>query len=151
MNENLRRLLMVLRDTAPGAVWLGASMLYRGDDARRLARLAAVAAETRMPLIATGDVLYHAPERRRLQDVLTCIRDHVTLAGAGRRLEANAERHLKAPHEMARLFRDTPEAVAATLRLIERCQLLARRTALRISRRDPRGFCHAAGGVAGLH
>ncbi len=97
-------------------------MRYRGDDARRLARLAALAGAARVPLIATGDVLYHAPERRPLQDVMTCIREHVTLATAGRRLEANAERHLKAPEEMARLFRAAPEAVDETLHLLERCK-----------------------------
>ena len=115
-------LLLILREAAPRAVWLGASMLYRGDDARRLARLAAIAAEARVPLIAVGDVLYHAPERRALQDVLTCVREHTTLATAGRLLEANAERHLKPPAEMARLFRDAPQAVTETLRFLERCR-----------------------------
>ncbi len=118
----LLHLLLILREAAPRAVWLGASMLYRGDDARRLARLAAIAAEARVPLIAVGDVLYHAPERRALQDVLTCVREHTTLATAGRLLEANAERHLKPPAEMARLFRDAPQAVTETLRFLERCR-----------------------------
>jgi error-prone DNA polymerase len=115
-------ILFRLRKAARLAVWLGASMLYRGDDARRLARLAAVASAARVPLIAIGDVLYHVPERRPLQDVVTCIREHLTLATAGRRLEANAERHLKPPAEMARLFRATPQAVTETLRFIERCR-----------------------------
>ncbi|MEZ5788615.1 MAG: OB-fold nucleic acid binding domain-containing protein [Xanthobacteraceae bacterium] len=97
-------------------------MLYRGDDARRLARLAALAAESKTPLIAMGDVLYHAPERRALQDVVTCIREHLTLDNAGRRLQANAERHLKSPDEMARLFRAAPQAVAETLRFLDRCR-----------------------------
>src|SRR5262249_37420763 len=79
-----------------------------------------VAGEARVPLIAVGDVLYHVPERRTLQDVMTCIREHVTLAAAGRTLEANAERHLKPPPEMARLFRDAPQAIEATLRFLER-------------------------------
>ncbi len=117
--DALVALLAALREAAP-RVWLGASMRYRGDDARRLARLAAIASAVRVPLLATGDVLYHAPERRPLQDVMTCIREHLTLANAGRRLEANAERHLKPPQEMARLFRDAPEAVTETLRLLER-------------------------------
>jgi error-prone DNA polymerase len=120
-DEELTDLLHHLGAAAPRAVWLGASMRYRGDDARRLARLAAVAGQTRVPLIAVGDVLYHAPERRALQDVMTCIRQHLTLATAGRRLDANAERHLKPPHEMARLFREAPQAIAETLRFLERC------------------------------
>ena len=53
---------------------------------------------------------------------MTCIREHVTLATAGRRLEANAERHLKAPREMARLFRNAPEAVEETLRFLDGCR-----------------------------
>ena len=114
-------LLHTLRTAAPRAVWLAASMLYRGDDARRLARLKAIAAEASVPLIAVGDVLYHVPERRPLQDVVTCIREHVTIDQAGRRLEANAERHLKTPAEMARLFRAAPNALAETEQLIERC------------------------------
>ena len=68
-----------------------------------------------------NDVLYHAPERRPLQDVMTCIREHVTIDNAGRLLEANAERHLKSPREMARLFRRAPEAIDRTLRFLDRC------------------------------
>ena len=71
------------------------SMLYRGDDARRLAKLSDIAARARVPLIAVNDVLYHVPERRELQDVVTCIREKTTIDKAGKLLEANAERHLK--------------------------------------------------------
>jgi error-prone DNA polymerase len=120
LKDPLTALLQALREATQ--VWLGAGMRYRGDDARRLARLAALANTAKVPLIATGDVLYHTPERRPLQDVMTCIREHVTLATAGRRLEANAERHLKAPQEMARLFRAAPEAIGETLHLLDRCK-----------------------------
>ncbi|MDQ2081796.1 OB-fold nucleic acid binding domain-containing protein [Xanthobacteraceae bacterium Astr-EGSB] len=120
--RGISSLLARLREAAPRAVWLAASMRYRGDDARRLARRAALAGEARLPLIGVGDVLYHAPERRPLQDVMTCVREHVTLATAGRRLEANAERHLKSSGEMTRLFRAAPQAVAETLRFLERCR-----------------------------
>ena len=88
-----------------GRAYLAAQHLYRGDDARRLARLAAIGEATGLPLLATNEVLYHLPERRPLQDVLTCIREGCTIAEAGYRLAANAERHLKPPQEMARLFR----------------------------------------------
>jgi error-prone DNA polymerase len=115
-------LTRLAQTTARRSVWLAASLLYRGDDNRRLARLAQIAADVRVPLIAVNDVLYHAPERRALQDVVTCIREHVTLTAAGRRLEANAERHLKAPDEMARLFRAAPEAIVQTLVFLERCR-----------------------------
>jgi error-prone DNA polymerase len=72
--------------------------------------------------VATNDVLYHTPERRPLQDVLTCIREHCTLETAGYRLEANAERHLKSPAEMARLFQGFEAAVAQTEAIAARCQ-----------------------------
>ena len=117
--DGLRTLLVRLKKAASRrAVWLAAGMLYRGDDARRLAILADVADSAFVPLIAVNDVLYHVPERRALQDVVTCIREHLTLEAAGRRLEANAERHLKSPEEMARIFRDAPRAIAETQRFL---------------------------------
>src|SRR5215470_7903701 len=117
--DALRAVLGRLQDTS--AVWLGASMLYRGDDQRRLAQLKRTAADATVSLIAVNDVLYHLPERRALQDVVTCIREHVTIDAAGRRLAANAERHLKAPGEMARLFRAAPEALRETEKFVARC------------------------------
>ena len=71
------------------------------------------------PLIATNDALMHAPERRALADVLACIREKTTLEAAGRLTQANAERHLKGPREMARLFAEAPEAVAETIRFLD--------------------------------
>ena len=79
-----------------------------------------------MPLIAVNDVLYHHPDRRQLQDVVTCIREHLTIDQAGRRLAVNAERYLKPPAEMARLFGDAPQAIAETCALGETLDLLAR-------------------------
>ncbi|MGQ3283290.1 error-prone DNA polymerase [Bosea sp. (in: a-proteobacteria)] len=116
----LPALLARLDEAAPGSLWLGASMHRRGDDRRRLARLKAIAAATRTPLLATNDVLYDSAEQRDLQDVLTCIREGVSIERAGRLLEANAERHLKMPQEMIRLFRDAPEAIAETRHLLAR-------------------------------
>jgi error-prone DNA polymerase len=101
-------------------VWLAASLLYRGDDRRRLMRLYRIATTAGVPLLATNEVLYHHPARRPLQDVLTCIREKTTIDAIGRRLEANAERYLKPGHEMARLFRDLPEAIAETMRFAGR-------------------------------
>ena len=106
-----------LRAIAPGRVRLAASMLYRGQDRARLAHIKALAREAEVPLIAVNDVHYHHPDRRMLADVLTCIRDKVTIDRAGRKLAVNAERFLKAPEEMARLFRDAPEAIEETMRL----------------------------------
>ncbi|HET7192897.1 MAG TPA: error-prone DNA polymerase [Pseudolabrys sp.] len=109
-----------LRSSPANGVWLAASLLYRGDDRRRLARLHRIADAAGVPLLATNDVLYHHPTRRPLQDVLTCIREKTTIETIGKRLEANAERHLKPADEMARLFRDVPEAIAETISFAER-------------------------------
>ena len=113
-------ILARLKHTNADGVWLAASLLYRGDDKRRLARLHHLALAAKVPLLATNEVLYHHPARRRLQDVLTCIREKTTIEAIGRRLEANAERYLKPPHEMARLFRELPEAIAETMRFARR-------------------------------
>src|SRR6516162_10056412 len=105
-----------------GRAYLAAHHLYRGDDARRLARLAALGKATGLPLVATNDVLYHVPQRRPLQDMLTCIREGCVISEAGYRLAANAERHLKPPQEMARLFRGREDAVERSLEIVERCR-----------------------------
>jgi error-prone DNA polymerase len=112
-------LLSRLREAAPRRVRLAASMLYRGRDRARLARTAALAREAGVPLIAINDVHYHHPDRRQLADVLTCIREKLVIDRAGRKLATNAERFLKPGEEMARLFRDAPEAIEETLRLSE--------------------------------
>jgi len=105
-----------------GRAYLAAHHLYRGDDAQRLARLTSLGEATGLPLVATNDVLYHLPERRPLQDVLTCIREGCWIAEVGFRLAANAERHLKPPQEMARLFRGHQDAVERSLEIVEHCR-----------------------------
>jgi error-prone DNA polymerase len=116
--EPLERLLPSLNEAAPGRVWLAATMHRRGDDRRRLAGLKHVAIASNVPLLAVNDVLYAGPEQRDLQDLLTCIREGTTIAEAGRRLEVNAERHLKPPKEMVRLFCDYPAAIEETKNLL---------------------------------
>jgi error-prone DNA polymerase len=106
---------------APGRTWLAARYTYSGRNRERIARLEELAASANVPLVATNDVLYHAPDRRPLQDVLTCIREHCTIDTAGYRLEANAERHLKHPAEMARLFQGFEAAIEQTQVIAERC------------------------------
>ncbi|HEY2229919.1 MAG TPA: PHP domain-containing protein, partial [Xanthobacteraceae bacterium] len=115
-------LLTRLAEKSEHSIWLAASMRYRGDDGRRCARLADIAGRAAVPLIAVNDVLYHAAKRRTLQDIVTCIREHVTIDAAGRLLEANAERHLKPPAEMARLFRKYPDAIRQTEIFLEGCR-----------------------------
>jgi error-prone DNA polymerase len=115
------QLTRVRQALAGAEVYLAASYTYRGDDRARIAALARLAARCATPLVATGDVLYHAPQRRDLQDVLTCVREKTTIREAGLKLEANAERHLKRPAEMARLFRGYDDAIARTLAIADAC------------------------------
>ncbi len=112
-DETLRVCLRELHQKC-GAVWLAARFIFDGEDRRRLRLLKTLAAETGARLIATTEPLHHSPERRPLLDVVTCIRQKTTLDTAGSRLASNAERHLKSPAEVARLYRDAPEAVVET-------------------------------------
>lgn len=119
-SPDLAGALSRLAKAAPGRVWLGASMSYAGSDGRRLAICHEIAAGAGIPLLATNEALYARPDDRPLHDIMTCIRFGTTIHRAGRLLEANAERHLKAPAEMARLFAVCPEAIAETIRFAER-------------------------------
>jgi len=113
--------LLAWREAWPDDLYLAAAALWRGDDRRRLARLAAMGERTGAPMIATNAVLYHHPDRRMLQDVLTCIREGTTIDKAGRRLQANGERFLKPPEVMARLFRGHEAALARTMDVARAC------------------------------
>ena len=101
-------------------LWIASSCLYGPDDRERLAQLISLSHHTKAPLVATNDVHYHVADRRPLQDVLTCIRLGCTLPEAGFRLFAHAERHLKRPQEMARLFAKYPQAIARTVQIAQR-------------------------------
>ena len=106
----------------PGLRYLAASYLYTGDDLARIARLDALAKAQGLSLLATNQVLYHAPQRRPLHDVMTAIRHKTTVAAAGHLLEANAERHLKSPEAMQRLFARWPHAIGAARELADACR-----------------------------
>jgi len=99
-------------------LYIAASRSYNGDDAKRLHRIG----QTGIPMVATNDVHYHEPERRQLQDVVTCVREKCTINNAGFKLYANAERHLKPIDEMLRLFRQYPDAIARTQEIADACQ-----------------------------
>ena len=114
--------LLELINNFKNRIYLAASKLYQGDDERRITALAKLAAHAGVPLVATNDIHVHSPARRPLLDVLACIREHCTIREAGFRLHANAERHLKPPEEMARLFARYPDAIARTREIVERCR-----------------------------
>jgi error-prone DNA polymerase len=100
---------------------VAACYLYRGDDVARINALDALARAHGLGLLATNDVLYHEPARRPLHDVMTAIRHRTTVAAAGLLLEPHAERHLKSPAEMIRLFERWPHAIAAARALADAC------------------------------
>ncbi len=114
----LREYKELLGDT----LYLAASRRYQGDDSKYIYRLAELASQFKIPLVATNDVHYHEPGRRQLQDIVTCIREKCTINNAGYRLHPNAERYLKSIDEMQRLFRQYPDAIRLTQEIAEACR-----------------------------
>ena len=122
-------------------VYLAAAHLYRGNDDTRIARIAAVAHQTGVPLVATNHVLMHAPRRRVLADVLTCIREKCTIEEAGHRVLKNAERHLKSGAEMTALLTNHPGAIARTIEIVERISSLSMICAMNIRMKSRTAGC----------
>ncbi len=103
-------------------LYMGACRRYQGDDSKYLFQLTQLSSQLNIELIATNDVHYHEPGRRQLQDVLTCIREKHTIYTAGFLLHPNAERFLKPPGEMDRLFRQYPGAIQKTQEIVKACK-----------------------------
>ncbi|MEO5322842.1 error-prone DNA polymerase [Mesorhizobium sp. CC13] len=114
----LRRLREAFGDRA----YMALTLRRRPNDQLRLHELSNLAAQMRVPTVVTNDVLFHEPGRRILQDVVTCIRHNVTIDELGERRERHADRYLKPPEEMHRLFGRYPEALARTFEIAERCR-----------------------------
>ncbi len=104
------------------SLYLAINRSYTGSDQKRMFRLAELSQQFNIPLAATNDVHYHEPQRRQLQDVLTCVREKCTIYNAGYKLHENAERYLKPVDEMHRLFRPYPQAISNALHIAEQCQ-----------------------------
>ncbi|WP_281856713.1 error-prone DNA polymerase [Litoreibacter halocynthiae] len=105
----------------PGHVFLGAVPRYDGSDQTYLNACAGLALRTSAPMVAVGDVLMHHGSRKQLADVLTCMREHITIDQIGTRALPNSERRLKGYADMARLFRNHPAALRRTLEITARC------------------------------
>ncbi|ACP26920.1 DNA polymerase III, alpha subunit [Sinorhizobium fredii NGR234] len=118
--EILEALLEKLKASAGNRLYLGLAPRYDSFDRHDFAVLATVARSLDVRLLATNDALYHDPHYRPLADVVTAIREHVPIASAGFLLQKNAERHLKGPKEMVRLFRDYPEAIVNANKFFKR-------------------------------
>ncbi len=110
-----------LRDAFGDRLYALVTRHRRAEEAPRERRLRERARRYGIPTAAAAEVLYHHPSRRRLQDVLTCIRHRVPLTAAGRLIKPNAEHDLKSPSTFAALFRDDPDSVARTLEVAARC------------------------------
>ena len=111
-----------LKRALPTLKHIAASYLYHGDDRGRINQLDRIAKGHGLSILATNDVQYHAPDRRPLQDVMTCILHKTTISKAGFLLQANAERHLKSPAQMQVLFADWPHAIRATRDVADACK-----------------------------
>jgi error-prone DNA polymerase len=120
--DNYKVALKEYRNHLGSALYLGISRSYQANDNKRMHRLAQLSGALGIKLVAINDVHYHIPERRQLQDVLTCIREKCTIHTAGFRLYQNAERYLKPADEMERLFKQYPEALEATREIADACQ-----------------------------
>ena len=105
----------------PGQVFLGAAPRYDGSDQVYFNACAKLAHHVSAPMVALGDVLMHHGSRRQMADILTCMRHHITIDQIGTRALANAERRLKAPADMARLFRNHPAAIRRSSEIAARC------------------------------
>ncbi|MBS9717777.1 error-prone DNA polymerase [Pseudohalocynthiibacter aestuariivivens] len=105
----------------PGHVFLGAAPRYDGRDQAYFDHCARLAHRCAAPMVAVGDVIMHHGKRRQLADVLTCMREHIMIEDIGTRALPNAERRLKGPDDMARLFRHHPAAISRSLEIAARC------------------------------
>lgn len=110
------------RDAFGEQLFIAASRAYNGDDSKLLFRIAQLSKQYSVPMVATNDVHYHNPERRELQDIVTCVREKCTIHNAGFRLHPNAERYLKPVDEMVRLFRQYPDAITQTEVIADACR-----------------------------
>jgi error-prone DNA polymerase len=111
-----------LRETFGDRAYLALTLRRRPNDQMRIHELNSLAQRFRVATVVTNDVLFHEPARRILQDVVTCVRHNITIDEAGFRRERHADRYLKPPEEMTRLFSRYPEAVARTLEIADRCR-----------------------------
>ncbi|MEI7036558.1 error-prone DNA polymerase [Fulvimonas yonginensis] len=108
-----------LKERFPGRCWLAVE-LHRGpDDDARLAELRSLGERLALPQVAAGDVHMHVRARRPLQDVMTAIRHHTTVARAGHRLFPNGERHLRTRRALAAIY--PPELLAESVAIAQRC------------------------------
>ncbi|WP_190323984.1 error-prone DNA polymerase [Salipiger aestuarii] len=112
--------IATLKRCFPKDVFVGASPRYDGSDQQHFDACARLAHRTAAPMVAVGDALMHHGSRRQLADVLTCLREQITIDRIGTRALLNAERRLKGEADMARLFARHPAALRRTIEIATR-------------------------------
>jgi error-prone DNA polymerase len=120
-DDSFKKVLKEYKEAFGDHLYIAASRNYGGNDAKELYRISQLAKQLRVLMVATNDVHYHNPNRRMLQDVVTCVREKCTIHNAGFRLHPNAERFLKLIDEMHRLFRQYPDAIFQTQVIADAC------------------------------
>jgi len=121
-DEDCALQLRKLKDIFADRSYLALTLRRRPNDQMRLHELNNLATRHKVRAVVTNDVLFHEPSRRQLQDIVTCIRHGTTIDQAGFTRERHADRYLKPPEEMHRLFGRYPDALAATLEIVDRCR-----------------------------
>ncbi|MGR9500104.1 error-prone DNA polymerase (plasmid) [Rhizobium leguminosarum] len=114
----LRKMAEVFGDRA----YVSLCLRRRQNDQLRLHEISNLAARFKVKTVVTNDVLFHEPGRRQLQDIVTCIRTHTTIDDVGFERERHADRYLKPPEEMQRLFPRYREALARTMEIVARAK-----------------------------
>ena len=114
--------LRKMQEIFSNRAYVSLSLRRRPNDQLRLHELSNLAAKFRVRTVVTNDVLFHEPGRRQLQDVVTCIRNNTTIDAIGFERERHADRYLKPPEEMERLFPAYPQALARTMEIVDRCK-----------------------------
>ncbi|TAV74737.1 error-prone DNA polymerase [Rhizobium leguminosarum] len=114
----MRKMAEVFGDRA----YVSLCLRRRPNDQMRLHELSNLATKFKVRTVITNDVLFHEPDRRQLQDIVTCIRNNTTIDEVGFERERHADRYLKPPEEMERLFPRYPEALRRTTEIVERCK-----------------------------
>jgi error-prone DNA polymerase len=121
-NDDFENQLQLYKKALGKQLYLACSRSYLGDDQKKLFRLSQLSDRFNIPMVATNDIHYHIPERRELQDILTCVREKCSIYTAGYLLHQNAERYLKPVEEMIRLFRPYPQAIRNVKEIADACQ-----------------------------
>ncbi|UTV41794.1 error-prone DNA polymerase (plasmid) [Ensifer adhaerens] len=117
-SQQLRKVAGIFGDRA----YVSLCLRRRPNDRLRLHNLSNLAFRHKVKTVVTNDILFHDPSRRQLQDIVTCIRNRTTMDAVGYDRERHADRFLKPPEEMHRLFPDYPEALARTREIVKRCK-----------------------------